>query len=315
MQVAVWGLGRLGQCLVASSLDSPRLDLVAVVSRRAAPPWVPDTVMTCEDLAEVASAFPDAFVLHANHALDDDLADVLGECASLGLDVVTSSGLFHPESQLDDRGRALDALALRNGTRVLASGVQPGMLLDALPALLLDLAPGWRSVVATKPSYAREWPLSARRMQGIGCAPHELESEIPYPLTASARLFASAVGRDVVTLEERRIAQVAEGDLILDDEVVPSGAAIGFRQECIMTLEGGRQVTLVWEPTVASAPSESFAYRLDVDGLSRLDVRISGTFCDDPYPATAARMVRAASAARGLTPGLHHVTDLGLNWA
>jgi hypothetical protein len=197
---------------------------------------------------------------------------------------------------------------------VIASGVQPGFVLDVLPAAVLDLAPGWTSVEVVKPSDARAWPTSTRHMLGIGEPAEVVSSSVPYPLAASAHLIARAVGRSVLRLEESRTALTADRDVALTDETIPAGHAIGFAQECVAELEGDRAVRVRWEPTVDVTSGTDLSLRLEATGAAQLTMRLDGSFREDPYPATAARMLHAAVRARCLPPGLHLPVSPGLAW-
>ncbi|KAA1427802.1 hypothetical protein [Nocardioides antri] len=315
IQVVVQGLGLLGRTAIGVCEDTPGVDLVAVVTRRPdEATGLPPGVAVLGDLREAARDHPGAVVLSTVHALDGDLERTLVDAVTVGLDVVTSSGAFHPPTQLADGGDALDALARQHSARVMASGVQPGFVLDVLPAAVLDLAPGWTSVDVVKPSDARSWPPSTRHMLGLGELPHVVESAVPYPLAASAHLIASAVGRCVVEISESRSARTARHDVVLPDETIPAGHSIGFAQECVARLEGGRQVRIRWEPTVDVTEDTDLSLRLEATGKADLTMTLDGSFRQDPYPATAARMLHTAVRARDLPPGLHTAAAPGLQW-
>lgn len=313
--VVVQGLGRLGQVCIDLCADTPGVELVAVVTRRPeAASGVPDGVAVLPDLDAAGRAFPGGLVLSTVHAIGEELALALAEAAKAGLDVVTSSGLFHPPTQLTDGGLALDEIARAHAVRVIASGVQPGFVLDVLPAAVLDLAPGWTSVAVVKPSDARAWPTSTRHMLGIGEPAQVVSSSVPYPLAASAHLIARAVGRSVLRVEESRTALTSDHDVALTDETIPAGHAVGFAQECVAELEGDRSVRVRWEPTVDVTAGTDLSLRLEATGAAQLTLRLDGSFREDPYPATAARMLHAAIRGRSLAPGLHLPIDPGLAW-
>lgn len=313
--VVVQGLGLLGRTAVALCAQTAGVELVAVVTRRPeAATGLPEGVVVLADLAAAGRAFPGALVLSTVHALDEELADVLAEAATAGLDIVTSSGLFHPPTQLADGGAALDALAREHSARVFTSGVQPGFVLDVLPAAVLDLAPGWTAVDVVKPSDARSWPVSTRHMLGMGESPEVVASSVPYPLAASAHLIARAVGRPVVELRESRVALTLEQDLVLADESIPAGLAVGFTHDCVAELEGGRSVRVCWQPTLAATEETDLSLRLEATGGAQLSMRLDGSFRRDPYPATAARMLHTAVRGRDLPPGLHLAVAPGLAW-
>jgi hypothetical protein len=314
--VVVQGLGRLGRVSLDLCADTPGVELVAVVTRRpGAASGVPHGVAVLPDLEAAGRAFPGALVLSTVHAIGEDLALALADAAKAGLDVVTSSGLFHPPTQLADGGRALDEIARTHAVRVIASGVQPGFVLDVLPAVVLDLAPGWTSVEVVKPSDARSWPASTRRILGIGEPAEVVSSSVPYPLAASAHLIARGVGRPVSRIEESRVALTADHDVVLTEETVPAGHAVGFSQLCVAELEGGRNVRIRWEPTVNPPEGADLSLRLEAAGGATLSMRLDGSFREDPYPATAARMLNTAVRARRLPPGLHLPVAPGLDWS
>ncbi|QYJ03524.1 hypothetical protein KUV85_14490 [Nocardioides panacisoli] len=313
--VIVQGMGGLGRVAVEVCDGTPGVELVAVVTRRPeAARGLRDEVAALADLGEAGRAFPGSLVLSTIHAIGEELEVSLADGVRAGLDMVTSSGLFHPPTQLADGGTALDALAREYAVRVMAAGVQPGFVLDVLPASVLDLAPGWTTVDVAKPSDARAWPVSTRHMLGMGESRDVLESSVPYPLAPSAQLLAEAVGHQVTRLHESRTARTAGHDLALADETIPAGKAIGFVQECVAELEGGRTIRLRWEPTLDPTDESDLSLRLDAVGAADLSLRLDGSFRRDPYPATAARMLNAAVRGRSLPPGLHLPLAPGLAW-
>ena len=128
--VIVWGFGKLGRAAAEVCLDSPGTSLVAVVTGRPdEADGLPSGVRIVRTLAEAASERP-ALLLHCGHAVGEDLSDLLVACAELGLDVVTSSGLFDPASQLSDEGARLHAAAVSGEVRIVTAGVQPGFVLE-----------------------------------------------------------------------------------------------------------------------------------------------------------------------------------------
>jgi hypothetical protein len=261
---------------------------------------------------------PGAIVLSTVHALGADLAEELAAVARHGLDVVTSSGMFHPATETAGAGANLDEVARRHGVRIFASGVQPGFVFDVLPATLLDLVPGWRRLELVKPSDARAWPVTTRHMLGIGEPPEALEPVTPYPLAASAHLLAEAVGGVIAEVNEARIAMTVDHDLVLVDETIPAGRAVGYAQRCSARLADGRVLDIEWRPTLDVTPDTDLSFGLHVTGAERLpadlDLRLDGSFRRDPYPATAARMLNTAVRGRSLPPGLHTVMAPGLAW-
>lgn len=317
--VLIWGWGKLGRTALEICAADSSIATAGIVSRRATsiPAAERSGIPAYSSLDEAAGNHPSALVLHTGHAVGDDLVAAAAECARLGLDFVTSSGLFHPRTDIADGGAELDALARLSGSRVVAAGLQPGFFFDVLPALMLPIATGWTEARVTKPSWAGSWPRSVRHMQGIGEGPELVTGSIPYPLTSSARLLAGALGSKVVRAQEHRSAETAQRAIQLDDEVLPVGTACGYRQTCTIDLEDGHSFTLVWAVTTDqdAVDRDGLDYRLEVlrPSSARLLATVSGSFNDDPYPATIARMLHVAVAMRSVEPGLHEVTRAGLS--
>jgi 2,4-diaminopentanoate dehydrogenase len=319
MDVVVWGFGKLGRLAAEAAELTAGLTLVGVITARpaAVAGQVGAHVDLLRDLDETRERHPDAFVVHAGHALDDELVDLLEQCARRGLDIVTSSGFFHPRTQFPDRASGLDELAKSTGARVVAAGVHPGFFFDVLPATVIPIAAGWRTVEVRKTSSAGSWPRDVRHMQGIGEAPAMLAAELPYPLAASARLLVEAVGGVVASIVESRSAVTRDFPIRLDDEVIVPGLSTGYRQVCRATLKDSRVVTLTWEVFVDDPldPIRDLAFRINVAGgpVAGIQVTVDGDFTSDPYPATVERMLHVASAVRRLPPGVHVVTDAGIS--
>jgi 4-hydroxy-tetrahydrodipicolinate reductase len=324
VRVAVSGLGRLGGELILRAQESRSAELVAVVSGRAAelrsnpPAAVTDGGARLLDFEQALADDEIDVIIDAHHGATDEIAEMFRQCAEHGKSVISSSALLDPVSEIGmGAATALDLLARRTGARLLGTGFNPGFLLDMLPAIWGALSPGWTRVAAIRTGEAGAWGPGPRSYLGIGGEPGALEAIVPMPLTGSLIVLAAAL--DVVLGEtgERRTALVASEDVRLGDEVLARGAAIGFNHRAWAAVEGGRTLEVVWHVAVGLARHEPDAVNgitVEVEGDMPMRMSAAGAFAEDPYPATAARMVQSAVAMQTVRAGLLRPDEIPFGW-
>lgn len=160
LHVAVLGLGPIGRAVVREIVDAPDLKLVAVVD--PAPELVGRDVgaLLSEDRARGLRVLPGLDAL-GRKRLDvgvhlaasrfpvalAHLRDLIGR----GLSVVsTCEELIAARWRWPREARALDRAARRSGVAVLATGVNPGFVMDLLPSALGNVCVDVRSVSVTR---------------------------------------------------------------------------------------------------------------------------------------------------------------------
>lgn len=317
LRAVVFGLGQLGVELYRVASGTPGLEVIAAVSTRG-PAAAVERGLDLEvmDGAAALGRSDVDVVLLAGDQNAHEVADLFGECARAGKDAVTASALFHPRVELtSDTFDALEVLARSRGVRLLSAGVNPGFLLDVLPATTSLLAPGWNSITATRAVEASSWGLSPLTALGVGGAPADLEAGAPLSLRPSIQMLCDCVGLEAVDIEETREAIVSDCAVDLAASSLPSGSAIGFRHRATASDAEGRMVEIRWHAAVdceRHMPAERLGVSIRIDGASPLQLDIAGAFSENPYPATAARMVHGAVAMQGVPPGLLTSADIPL---
>lgn len=323
VRVAVSGLGRLGGELIARVQESRSTELVALVSNRAAelrsdPPAALADGARLLDLEQALADDQIDLILDGHHGSTEEITELFRSCAEHGKSVVSSSALFDPVSEVGlEVSTTLDRLARRTGARLLGTGLNPGFLLDMLPAIWGALSPGWRRVTATRTVEAGGWGPGPRTYLGIGGEPETLEATVPMPLTASLMVLAAALDVVVDGTDERRTALVASEEVTLGDEVFAPGVAIGFDHRAWAAIEGGRTLEVVWHGAVGLhryEPESVNGITVEVDGEMPMRMSATGAFAEDPYPATAARMVQSAVAMQTVRPGLLRPDEVPFGW-
>lgn len=323
VRVAVSGLGRLGSELILRVQESRSADLVALVSERAAElrSAPPSAVRAGARLLDLEQALADQeidVIVDAHQASAGEVAALFGRCAERGKSAVSSSALFDPASEIGaDAAAALDAVARRTGARLLGTGLNPGFLLDMLPAIWGALSPGWTRVTAVRTVETSGWSPGARTSLGIGGEPTALEAVVPMPLTGSLIVLAATLDVVPERTDERRTALVASEDVRLGDQVFVPGVAIGFDHRAWATVDGGRTLEVVWHGAVGLEqlePGSVNGLTVEIDGEMPMRMFATGAFADDPYPGTAARMVQSAVAMRAARAGLLRPDEVPFGW-
>ena len=314
LPVIVQGLGPIGLLIAEAALADPFLEVVGAVEIRPEMAGRPlsdfvdgapgITVRPVLAEARADSRSDGGILIHCTGSHLDRVSPQIEEALRQGLHVVsTCEELTFAEARHAEIAAALDRLARRAERTVVATGVNPGFLMDALPASLASISHGIRSVAVRRVQDPSRRRTPFQQKVGMGLSPADWEERRAagdfghVGLAESARLLASALGWTLVDWRHEMVPCRAEGqDLVTGT---------------LETLEGstsdGRAIRLHFE---ANAAVEVEYDEIVVDGTPPLTLRFEGgVFGDD---ATAAAVLRAARVIPNTRRGLVTVLDLPL---
>ncbi len=306
--VVLMGLGEIGRSIARAALARPELRIVAAVDPHpscagrelSALLGVPAPAVTVAgDLAEAVGAARGGVLLQATHSRFDDVLRDVEEAVRAGLHVVsTCEELAWPWLHHREAAEALDRLCLEKNAAVLGTGVNPGFVLDRLPAVLAQVAGSVRHVHGVRVVDAARRRAALQRKIGVGL---------------DERAFHDAAERgDIghVGLAESA-AMVAEGcvgvdEYEVDEDIVPllaeeeAGGAVPLRRGDVAGLhhvarvfdDGGREVVRLELTLAVGAEDPRDEVVLDADPPLRLVV--PGGISGDA--ATAHAVVNAVPA-------------------
>jgi 4-hydroxy-tetrahydrodipicolinate reductase len=312
--VVVMGLGEVGRAIARAALSSPDLEVVAAVDPAHAGRPLEELVgLPCPGI-EVSGELPRSVarggvVLHATGSRLDEVGDQVEEAVRDGLSVVsTCEELAYPWLTNEARADALDRLASARGVVVLGTGVNPGFVLDRLPAFLSQVTGPVRHVRAARVvDVARRRPALGRKV-GVGLtedafAEKAERGEIGHVgLSESAVLVARGCRLDFDEVADEEIEAVIAEE---DSEGGPRrGEVAGLRQVARLFSEG-REVVRLELDLHAGADS---CDEVEIDADPPLRALVPGGVPGDL--ATANAVVHAARAVGALAPGLATVLDL-----
>jgi hypothetical protein len=254
-------------------------------------------------------------VLHAGIGRPRELGDFLGRCADAGKDAITVAGLIHPPTALGERtARTLEERARRGGARLVGTGVNPGLLLDALPAFYGTMVTRIDRVLARRVSDVRHWGDGALDSEVcLGRPPEEVRGNRALSLDESLAAIAEALGISVDRMEYVHEALAAPSPRSYRDRTVEVGQTVGFRRRSIAFRDGRAVVEVEWLAIFcidAEADGVEESATLRIEGDCGVEASSRGTFFGDPYPSTAARALNAIAPLRALAPGLYRPHDI-----
>lgn len=158
LKVAVWGTGNVGRPAIRAILSHADLELAGVIV--ANPNKVgldageivglPSTgVLATDDWQSVLDARPDALVYTANADIrpEEAHADLMA-CLSAGVNVVSSAfyAYLDPNSTPPEALEAVNTLCTKTGASLLVSGVDPGWMMDMMPAIVSGMSSNIREI-------------------------------------------------------------------------------------------------------------------------------------------------------------------------
>ena len=314
------GLGPLGRQIVHYAAERPQFRVVAAVDPAAGIAGrdlgelcdLPaNSIVVAATLDELPQTAPAVAVLATFSSLER-VAGQIEELTAHRLDVVsTCEELSYPWAAHPETAARLDRLCRRQDVTCLGTGVNPGFLMDHLPAVLTGLCQHVERIVVRRVQDASARRVPFQQKIGAGLTPAEFEQKAAdgtlrhVGLAESAHLLARAAGWRLDSVEEELRPIIAEREVTSGYRPIAAGAAAGVEQVA-RGFAGGREVVRlefragVGEP----APRDE----IEIEGLPHIVSVIEGGVNGDV--ATCAAILNAVPVVRAAAPGLMTMLDL-----
>lgn len=321
------GFGSTNRAVLELALTRPWLEVVGIVVKSAARdgelaadrvPGAPAGLRCSTDLAgTVAATRPDIAIV-ATHTRLADVAPVLEAVARTGTPIIcTAEDLAHVRPGDSPAGDAILALPEAHGIPILATGANPGFVLDLWPLTLSGLAWDVERLRARRVVDVSVFGPRVRASLGIDLTPDALRAGIAdgsvvghagFP--ESLRILAGSMGRELERVEIVSEPLLAEAPLTLPDgALVEPGRTAGAEQRATGWWDGRAwleiAMTLHVAPAVAGlTPTD----RVEIEGRHGLRVEVDPGF--RALLSTAAIIVNSVPRAIAAPVGLHGPGDL-----
>jgi 4-hydroxy-tetrahydrodipicolinate reductase len=320
--VVLMGLGAIGRGIARAALLKHELEIVAAIDldpsrigRKLSDVLdtpAPDVVIG-DDAGIALKKGAAGVLLHATSSRLDRVEGELAQALSAGLSVVsTCEELSYPWLRHPEIAERLDRIAERRKVALLGTGVNPGFVLDRLPATLGSVCGRVDRVTCRRVVDSRTRRGQLQRKVGAGLNEEEFDRGVDegaighVGLMESAALAALGVGLEVDEVDESIDPVEAEEDLAGEGDLrVPKGGICGVHQ-IARAFHDGKEVAHL-ELTIALGAKDP-RDEIELEGEPGLKCVIPGGTPGDK--ATAWTVVHAAPLVRGAEPGLITVLDL-----
>lgn len=321
VKVALMGLGAIGRAIGRCALQKAELEIVAAidldpsrVGRKLsdvldAP--APEVIVGSDGAAEMKKA-AGGVLLHATGSRLDQVEGELAQALTAGLSVVsTCEELSYPWLRHPEIAERLDRLAQKRKLALLGTGVNPGFVMDRLPATMGAVCGRIDRVRVVRVVDSRTRRVQLQRKTGAGLNEEEFDAGVEdgtlghVGLMESAALAALGVGLEVDEVDESIDPIEADEDMQGDGFRVPRGGIVGI-QQVARAFHDGKEVANLDLTIALGSPDPRD--EIELEGDPGIRVLIPGGTHGDK--ATCWTVVHAAPLVHGSEPGLISVLDL-----
>jgi 4-hydroxy-tetrahydrodipicolinate reductase len=334
-RVAQWATGNIGTGAMRAVIEHPQMQLVGLyvfsdskAGRDAGEVCGggPIGVTATRSIDDIIAAKPDCVVYTPLLMEPDDLCRLL----EAGINIATPLVELHHPPTMDAGVRdRIEAACRRGGASIHATGSSPGFISEILPVALLQMSR--RLDCLTIDEYAdltsRDSPDLIFHFMGWGKPPGPFGEEQTRHIAAgfgqSFRALGEALSIPIESIEAHGEFGVARHRVEMAAGVIEAGCVAGTRIT-VEAMRGGKPVLRLrtnWYATPDLEPNwgigQKNGWRVQVQGDTQLDVRITFPCSDEEYPKmtpglTAHPVVNAIPAICEAEPGIRMTHELKL---
>ena len=271
----------------------------------------PSGLNVTDDLSRLADCGAQVAVLTTASSLAA-CEDSIIKAVEAGLHVVsTCEELAYPWLTQPALSSRLDAAAKARGVAILGAGVNPGFMMDFLPAAVSGVCLDVRGVRAERVQDASRRRLPFQNKIGAGLPLEEFHRRVREKtlrhvgFTESMHMIAARLGWTLDRVEDVVEPVLTQAAITAGDTTVEAGRAIGVRQMGRGWRDGRELSTLAFRATIGEAESYD---RIRIEGVPDIEVKIPGGVNGDI--ATCAITVNAIPTVINAAPGLRTMADI-----
>ena len=227
--------------------------------------------------------------------------------------ISTAEELTYPGYTHIRQARQIHAWAKKAKVGVVATGVNPGFAMDALPIMLTAVCERVDRITVNRIQDARMRRLPFQQKIGAGLTTEQFQKKVEdggvrhVGLTESIAMIADALGWTLDRISDDIQPKLASVTISSEFLAVDPGYVCGIIQEGVGYKKGEPVIRLHLEAYLGAVETYD---NLDIDGSPRLSVKVPGGIHGDL--ATASLVVNTIPRVLDAAPGLHTMRDLPL---
>lgn len=321
LRIVQMGLGPIGNKVTQYLAERPSLEIVGAIDT--------DPAKVGQDVGVLAGLAPLGVTVTADidAVLGGGRADVvvLTTASSLakvhdqllrilpyGVSVVSScEELSYPWQTQPELAANIDRAAKKSNAAVLATGVNPGFLMDFLPAAMTGVCRKVHKVTVERIQDATFRRIPFQKKIGAGLTVEEFYKKVEegtlrhVGLTESMHLIAARLGWQLDKTEDIITPIIAERRVTTDSMVIEPGNVLGVQQLGRGVMGGAEVISLIFRAAIGEPGARD---RIVIDGEPTIDSCINGGVNGDV--ATCAILVNAIPVVAKARPGLRTMADI-----
>jgi 4-hydroxy-tetrahydrodipicolinate reductase len=225
--------------------------------------------------------------------------------------VSTCEELVYPWLRHVALAEELHDLAVKNGGRLLGTGVNPGFLMDALPAFLTSVSKSVKGIACYRIQDASARRIPFQKKIGAGLDDEQFAKRVAdgtlrhVGLGESLHFIAHYVGLPVERWEEDISPVKADRDMVCGLGTIPRGRVAGVRQVARGYFDERCVVHLEFQAAIGQKDPHD---RVLIEGEPHMDMVIPGGVHGDV--ATCAIVINAIPRLLRAAPGLHTMATI-----
>jgi hypothetical protein len=227
--------------------------------------------------------------------------------------VSTSEELTYPSYTHVRQAAKIDSWAKKAKVAVLATGVNPGFIMDALPITLTAACQRVDRITVSRIQDARLRRLPFQQKIGAGMTTEQFQKRVDagtlkhVGFTESIAMMADSLGWTLDRITDKVEPKLAQVTVSSEFLAVDPGYVSGIVQEGIGYRKKEPVIRLYMEAYLGAPDTYDL---IEIEGAPRLSVKIAGGLHGDT--ATAALVVNAIPKVLAADPGLHTMLDMPL---
>ena len=317
-----YGCGPIGCSVVRFASQRPDIELVGAIDI--------DKNLVGRDLGEVAGLSKKLGVVISDQAdavLSQTKPDVvflttasslkviypqLERCIKAGVNIVSScEELAYPYRKAPQLSADVDRIAKANNVTVLATGINPGFLMDVWPLFMTGVCQQVKQIRVSRVQNASPRRGPFQKKIGAGCTLEEFKERVDagtlrhVGLAESIDMIAGGLGWELDDITESIKPIIAKTQVKTDFVTVEPGQAAGVRQVGRGIKAGKDLIILEFEASVGAPESYDAVY---ITGTPNMEVIVKGGTHGDI--ATIAIVVNSIHRVIDAPPGLITMKDM-----